>query len=536
MLWFARAARVQVTIVGLMTNIAIADAVEIISAGGSAAAQASASPECCPPGGTVVATPECTANQCVAQATAGGGVFGASFARGEVSWSVQPDRISCSGSASAGDSCPCGPAGAGGSASASFGLLININAPVRAVRSGSWFGIAEPHLEQVTGWPSSIPGILWPGTYRLNIAGSAVNGGSTPQGVNWNLTWDLIGDDAWDVPSEIYLWQALWHCPADRLTVIRLAPGVYGYGGVPMSIPFGTKPVRLIGSGPASTFVENVPSDSSYSLIRIENGHPTSSIENLTIRGGTGSPIASGSPVIVGGGIYASDSTITIRDVVFEDNTAQYGGGVYALNSNITFERCAFRNNAATEDGGGFQAFRGSALLTDCTFEDNAAGSRGGGLHLVGGGSHLLLRTDFLDNVSSNDAGGISWVPFGDASAFLALRDCEVRGNTAADDQGGIGIVPDGSNGKISLQGTVACANAPRPNVDGPYSDLGGNTVCDCPGDLTQDGAVNGDDLGVLLAAWGKCASASCPADLVPDGEVNGMDLGALLNDWLGCN
>jgi hypothetical protein len=96
--------------------------------------------------------------------------------------------------------------------------------------------------------------------------------------------------------------------------------------------------------------------------------------------------------------------------------------------------------------------------------------------------------------------------------------------------------VPDGSNGKISLQGTVACANAPRPNVDGPYSDLGGNTVCDCPGDLTQDGAVNGDDLGVLLAAWGKCASASCPADLVPDGEVNGMDLGALLNDWLGCN
>jgi hypothetical protein len=47
---------------------------------------------------------------------------------------------------------------------------------------------------------------------------------------------------------------------------------------------------------------------------------------------------------------------------------------------------------------------------------------------------------------------------------------------------------------------------------------------------------VNGDDLGVLLAAWGKCASASCPADLVPDGEVNGMDLASLLNGWLGCN
>ncbi|MFM9144792.1 MAG: hypothetical protein ACKORL_05350, partial [Phycisphaerales bacterium] len=29
-----------------------------------------------------------------------------------------------------------------------------------------------------------------------------------------------------------------------------------------------------------------------------------------------------------------------------------------------------------------------------------------------------------------------------------------------------------------------------------------------CPADLNDDGFVNGDDLGVLLGAWGACAGA----------------------------
>jgi hypothetical protein len=53
-----------------------------------------------------------------------------------------------------------------------------------------------------------------------------------------------------------------------------------------------------------------------------------------------------------------------------------------------------------------------------------------------------------------------------------------------------------------------------------------------CPADLTDDGVVDGNDLGSLLAAWG---AAGGPADLTGDGVVDGNDLGQLLAAWGPC-
>lgn len=52
------------------------------------------------------------------------------------------------------------------------------------------------------------------------------------------------------------------------------------------------------------------------------------------------------------------------------------------------------------------------------------------------------------------------------------------------------------------------------------------------PGDLNDDGIVNGADLGLLLSAWGVCAEPICPADLNGDGVVDGADLGILLANF----
>ena len=46
--------------------------------------------------------------------------------------------------------------------------------------------------------------------------------------------------------------------------------------------------------------------------------------------------------------------------------------------------------------------------------------------------------------------------------------------------------------------------------------------------DVDGDGVVDGNDLGLLLAAWGGTG----PADLDRDGNVDGNDLGALLAAW----
>ncbi len=53
-----------------------------------------------------------------------------------------------------------------------------------------------------------------------------------------------------------------------------------------------------------------------------------------------------------------------------------------------------------------------------------------------------------------------------------------------------------------------------------------------CPGDLDGSGAVDGADLGDLLAAWGNGGNA----DLNDDGVVDGADLGELLSLWGPCS
>jgi probable HAF family extracellular repeat protein len=52
-------------------------------------------------------------------------------------------------------------------------------------------------------------------------------------------------------------------------------------------------------------------------------------------------------------------------------------------------------------------------------------------------------------------------------------------------------------------------------------------------GDLNDDGDVDGFDLAILLAAWGRCQEqVRCLGDLKQDGFVNGTDLSTLLAAW----
>jgi hypothetical protein len=52
------------------------------------------------------------------------------------------------------------------------------------------------------------------------------------------------------------------------------------------------------------------------------------------------------------------------------------------------------------------------------------------------------------------------------------------------------------------------------------------------PGDLNNDGQVNGVDLAIVLNNWGICGSGACPADIDRDGLVNGVDLAIVLSNW----
>ena len=69
-------------------------------------------------------------------------------------------------------------------------------------------------------------------------------------------------------------------------------------------------------------------------------------------------------------------------------------------------------------------------------------------------------------------------------------------------------------------------------NIEGPFSDLGGNTICSdltCDSDFNGDAVVNIEDLLQVIAAWGNVGGAE---DLDGDGNVGVNDLLTLIAAW----
>jgi hypothetical protein len=113
-------------------------------------------------------------------------------------------------------------------------------------------------------------------------------------------------------------------------------------------------------------------------------------------------------------------------------------------------------------------------------------------------------------------------------------------------------VVGPDTDGDGRPDGADNCPNEHNPNqadcdgdgigdaCDGPTEDYNGNGLpdyCECIADLFVDRAVDGIDLGVVLAYWGPTTSsqASQRADLNRDGFVDGADLGYLLSRWGPC-
>jgi hypothetical protein len=317
--------------------------------------------------------------------------------------------------------------------------------------------------------------------------------------------------------------------PANEMRIVSVAAGTYAG-----PIAFNGKPVIVRGASAASTVIDGA-SGQTLSVVRFNGGEPAiAALERMTVRGGITGSQPSGSNVLVGGGIFGQNSAASVHDCVIENNAAGFGGGAYFLSCTGNITGTTFRSNNASADGGGFQANQCTTSLTDVVVENNTCNSRGAGMHLVQGGL-TLTRVTVRSNYSNNLIGGVSWYAIGSETASLAMVDCSVTSNTALVTQGGIGISASSTGTPtISLRGSDVCNNLPRPNITGSWTDLGGNTICDCVGDLTLDGFVNGADLGILLASWGPC-TGSCASDLNRDGVVNGADLGVLLAAWGAC-
>lgn len=140
------------------------------------------------------------------------------------------------------------------------------------------------------------------------------------------------------------------------------------------------------------------------------------------------------------GGAVLVDGSATLHGVIIEENRAGTGGGVYGLNSRyptspdrtLRIEGSTIRNNTA-ESAGGIGIFREDNLvLVDSQVEGNSADHAAG---IWGQTGHLFLSNcSVSDNHTSGYDGGGIYLAFGE----LTVRNCRIRGNTAAYG-GGIG-------------------------------------------------------------------------------------------------
>ncbi|MFK7758525.1 MAG: right-handed parallel beta-helix repeat-containing protein [Phycisphaerales bacterium] len=286
-----------------------------------------------------------------------------------------------------------------------------------------------------------------------------------------------------------------------------------------------------------------------------------------------------------GGGIYFNNTTGTVTNCTFENNTARIGGalGFVSGADPVIFDSIMESNNA-TEDGGAIGSlsafptfFRSTILrntavnrgggvyasgetsnemsLTNCLIAKNTAGSSGGGLMAFTGPDIDLLNCTIVDNTVTSGIGGGIWDT--GTGAGTQIFNCIVRGNSPdqfpmsgtnnafdsnvendlANNTRIIDVNPmfvDPSNDDYRLMAgsaSIDAGDSNRYSTEASPVDLDGNARAV----TVEDSAQMGLPLLGLLVDHGAYefqpagSGPACVADLTGEGQLNFLDVSAFL-------
>lgn len=95
---------------------------------------------------------------------------------------------------------------------------------------------------------------------------------------------------------------------------------------------------------------------------------------------------------------------ITVENVTFNGNVAQFGSGMYNANSNSTIQNTTFSSNSATF-GGGICNTGSSPMLQNIVFSRNTA-QGGGAMYNTSSSNPTLINVTISGNFA-NDGGGL---------------------------------------------------------------------------------------------------------------------------------
>lgn len=273
----------------------------------------------------------------------------------------------------------------------------------------------------------------------------------SPTGCSWALAFPTLqdaltlgslasGDEIWVAEGTYYPDEGAGQTNNARTSTFQLVNGVSVYGGFN-----GTETVRTdrnpavnvtILSGDIDGVAGNA--NNAYHVVVAFNVSSGTILDGFTIRDGNDN-----SGTGIGGGMYLSDSSPTLANLVITNNSVtSNGGGVFVTTVNNLLPEASYSRPS----------------FTDVTFSNNTAG-RGGGL-FAQNASPILTRVVFSGNVANNGAGGGMnsqvYNAATDARSIPRLTDVTFSNNTATGGGGLFNTYSDSILNNVTFSGNTA--------------------------------------------------------------------------------
>ncbi|MHC4497986.1 MAG: choice-of-anchor Q domain-containing protein, partial [Planctomycetota bacterium] len=230
---------------------------------------------------------------------------------------------------------------------------------------------------------------------------------------------------------------------------------------------------------PCDLLTEASRADNCYHVVTsrwIDPYGPNTVLDGFTITGGNADGQYPDWELGLGGGMYIRESSPTVINCTFTENSARYGGGGMDNESGWPYLiNCTFSRNFS--DWGGGLANGARPTLIDCTFIGNVSSNKGGAM-ACGDGSPPMNNCSFINNRAV-----IGGAIYGGDSSPKAT-DCTFTGNSA--EKGGV-VYNNDSNIRLTN-----CTLSGNSAIEGGviYDDEGGSNLINCT--LTANTAITG--------------------------------------------
>lgn len=257
-------------------------------------------------------------------------------------------------------------------------------------------------------------------------------------------------------------------------TNLVVSPGAITLSGSPL--PTVTTPVVINGGGITVDGNEN-------SGIFLVNG---ASLELNRI-------LLTGGDATEGGAIHATNALVTLQDQgwIFDNSTMSSGGGIWASNSTISILNSLLAFNNSQGEGGAVYADAGSIVLVQNSTVSGNGFNADGTLYMAGGSTLNLVHATVANNFSDVAAVVLDSSTLNTSNSIMAgtigSQDCAQTGGSTINAFGGNIVETDSDVSPCNVPGALAV----DPKL-GLITNNGGNTLTHLPGPSSP--AVNAGD------------------------------------------